>query len=306
MNENTEQTENEQDDAKRAALSHLQAHEHAENSELATTTSAEQPEKSGTDGYYNVKMDTLYGFYPQGTQIQYRALNAVELRNWAGVDFQNPLELYQATIDILKKCILGIAVNEIREIDRFRLIMFIHELTMVEPESKVQLSYQCAAMSCANKWNKSLSSDSFIVTEYNKEFFDKYKDEVSGTVIVKHKTLGDIVYKDATIGAISEARRWAVSKGEQFVKENKRILDVIPHFVSRYTFAEFDNFVNSVYLNSDITKYSVMLDVANKLHKSNNEYVPDACPVCGTEAAAKIRTADFEYLFLRRRDSEYC
>ena len=92
-------------------------------------------------------------FYPKDTVIAIRAANGGEIRHWSTLQEDNSNPLYLSLLDdminyVIERCVTIKSSNpqgaflswkDIKEVDRFYLLLAIHELTFPEGENKLQV-----------------------------------------------------------------------------------------------------------------------------------------------------------------------
>lgn len=86
-------------------------------------------------------------YYPDGTKIAIRAATFGEIRHWSMIDDNDPISIEDSLNYIIEKCVQIIipgkkaTYRDLKEIDRFYLVIAIREITFKEGENDLIIEY---------------------------------------------------------------------------------------------------------------------------------------------------------------------
>jgi len=130
-------------------------------------------------GFINVPVDTLPSegmFYPQGTKFMIRAANAGEIKHWSTIEEDNTNDVDDHLNYILEHClrvkmpgIPNASWKDLKEIDRFYLILSIRDFTFTDGSNELQLKIN-------ENTYMPLKKDNIDFLEWNPKLLKYYND----------------------------------------------------------------------------------------------------------------------------------
>lgn len=184
--------------------------------------------------YYKVKRsDLAYGgvFYPEHMEIYYRGAGTPEIRHWSTMDSDNEFDIMDHFTTLLKSClnVKGGSWKDILEVDRYRLVLLIQDVTFTEQENPVYLSTSCH--SCNNQHRVRFSPYHIDVESIDQKYFDKYLNREKGKMILQTKSYGNIDYRPATLGVTSVIYNFLKSQKPAYVKKYSSFIRILPRLI---------------------------------------------------------------------------
>jgi len=120
----------------------------ATNEPLPWNASQEKIELASQIGWQNIPIKDLPTkglFYPEGTEVVIRAATTAEIRHWSGLQEENLSVLDDMLNYIIERCVsLKIpgpysSWKDLKEIDRFYLLLAVREFTFIKGDNKLQV-----------------------------------------------------------------------------------------------------------------------------------------------------------------------
>jgi hypothetical protein len=162
-------------------------------------------------------------FYPLGTTISIRAANGGEIRHWSTLQEEDLSALDDMLNYIVERCVtiksgneesLRLSWKDIKEVDRFYLLLAIHELTFAEGENKLQVKVTDT---------KKLDVKKEMVNYVNLDpKLMRYYDDTERCFILKFKT-GKILKLDLpSIGVTQWLKHYVIRKrnNQEYIDED--------------------------------------------------------------------------------------
>lgn len=153
------------------------------NSPIAKSNQAGRAERISNElnrlGYHILPIDTLPTaglFYPDGFQVSIRAARGEEIKHWSTMDDTEILSVNNAMNYIIERCVnvkssLGGTWRDIKDVDKFYILLAIRELTFADDDQNLMLP-----VSETN--NIPLSKEMIHYVEFPEELMKHYsKDE---------------------------------------------------------------------------------------------------------------------------------
>lgn len=240
-------------------------------------------------------------FYPTDWKFKCRAAFGAEVANFSTIDNEDPLSVHDGINDLLKNCLrietgngATVSYRKLYEFDRLWFVLFIRDLTMMNPETR--LNYEASCEHCSEKNVVTLSHDTLVETPLS-DLAKKYFDEHERAFIVRTKSYGDIKIQPSNLHRAELLREWMQSEMQKKNTPDKSFIKLYWLLVNE----DNDTFVDSVerarvkfieLSNSDPKKVAVYLKLASELQVGLSQEVKFICEQCGREAHTDIRFPD--------------
>ncbi len=219
-------------------------------------------------------------FYPAGATVSFRAAGVQEIRKWASMDENNPKEVYDGIIDIIKSCVRGIHWKDLKEADRFKMLLYIHDATFMEAEHKMQI--KCTCGSCRAEYNAEVLPDHLSYKNLPDKIMEKV-DPVTGRLVFDTRSFGEIEISIPSLGAIEIVTDYAARQNIKWITENKAFLDIAPYLILDWKTAgkkTMDD-LNAEYNSWGVKKLGAMLELQGRMATAMNKDASSKCGQCG-------------------------
>ena len=242
-------------------------------------------------------------FYPDGTKLAIRAAEVREIRHFSTIDDDDRLDIEDKLSYILDRCLRidfpgegVVSYLDLKQEDRFFIIMAVRDLTFVRGENSIllQLTKTCKETpDCPYKDGIELRTGVLSSYELDDRII-KYYDVETRTFVFDVKKIGKRI--EMSIPSIGVTK--AISK---FVSDvSKRGSDVDEGFlkIAPFLFNEWrDLTTDKISLRMRETdywtkeEYSLYFELSEKIKLGTELNVKQKCPVCGDEEV----TADINF-----------
>lgn len=155
-------------------------------------------------------LPTMGLFYPEGTEVTIRAASAGEIRHWSTIQESDPYALDDMLNYVLERCV-GFKTpgqysswKDIKEIDRFYILLAIREYTFVKGENQLQVK-----TSESKTINVSKEMIDFISID---ERLMKYYDSQKRCFVLKFKNGREIEASIPSVGVTSFLKNYVIRK----------------------------------------------------------------------------------------------
>lgn len=228
-------------------------------------------------------------FYPADARLQYRAAGTVEIRAWTSVG-DAPSELYNGLNDILSSCFRGIYWKKLKECDRFKILLLIHDASFVEPDKKFVIKTTCKESTCKHKWNAEIYESNLQYTIAH-DSINKYFNDATNIFEIQTKTFGTIKWCPPSLGVVEKITNWVQRQEPEFVKRHSFFIDMLVYLMHDHeliTDKSIDDMFTD-YSSWSKEKIAFMYDLYS--NKGKIALAPNAkvvCPVCKAENKPQI------------------
>lgn len=184
-----------------------------ENFNTKTNNKADQYSFGNQLGWQRIPIEDLPTkgmFYPLNTIISIRAATSAEVRHWSTIDETNPANLDDMINYIIERCVTikfpnGFSTwKDLKEIDRFYLLLAVSEFTFVEGENKLQIKVGEGKLVEVKK-------DMIDFVNFDEKLM-KYYDEQQRCFILKLKDGSSIPITIPCLGVTSWLKQYIQSK----------------------------------------------------------------------------------------------
>lgn len=186
------------------------------------TNKAEQYSFGNQLGWQRIPIEDLPTkgmFYPVDTVISIRAATSAEIRHWSTIDETNPATLDDMINYIIERCVTikfpnGFSTwKDLKEIDRFYLLLAVSEYTFVEGENKLQIKVAEGKLVEVHK-------DMIDFIEFDDKLM-KYYDEQKRCFVLRLKDGSSIPISIPCLGVTSWLKNYVQTK-----QQNQQPFDI--------------------------------------------------------------------------------
>lgn len=257
-------------------------------------------------GYHIIdKAKLAYGgiFYANGMKIMYRGATTPEIRHWSTMDSDNEFDIMEHFNTLLKSClkITSGSWKDILEVDRFKIVLLIQEVTFSTFENPVNLVFDC--YDCDTHNVHQLSHNDITANKVDMDMIEKYFDEDSLSMQIRTKDHGVVQYRPSSIGTADAVFTFIKTKKPAYVKTHSSIIMQLPRFMKSFRNvknSDVESLVENWYSWND-DKLAFMSGLSDKFDFAPNETVDCVCSNCETINATKIDPdGNIKSMFLRR------
>ena len=265
-------------------------------------------------GWKNLPMSVLPSkglFYPEGTKIAIRAAEVKEIRHFSSIDEEDLIDLNERLNFILSKCSTMnfpnegvVSYKDLKQEDRFFLIMAIRDLTFVQGENRIIVTPET---SCGKKEACPISNGIELRTGILSDYeidpkVMKYYSPVSRNFVFPVRKIGkeirmtvpSIGVMDAISSFVVESERKGTQVDESFVKIAPFIFEEWRRLDSKQIaqrMAEADEWSKE--------EFSLYFELSETIKIGTQLDVNVTCPTCGAEVTAPITfPGGFKSLFV--------
>ena len=265
-------------------------------------------------GWKNLPMAVLPSkglFYPEGTKIAIRAAEVKEIRHFSSIDEEDLIDLNERLNFILSKCSTMnfpnegvVSYKDLKQEDRFFLIMAIRDLTFVQGENRIIVTPET---SCGKKEACPISNGIELRTGILSDYeidpkVMKYYSPVSRNFVFPVRKIGkeirmtvpSIGVMDAISSFVVESERKGTQVDESFVKIAPFIFEEWRRLDSKQIaqrMAEADEWSKE--------EFSLYFELSETIKIGTQLDINVTCPTCGAEVTAPITfPGGFKSLFV--------
>jgi hypothetical protein len=248
------------------------------------------------------ELPTLGKFYPAGAEIYIRELNVSEVRHWATINEENPVDLethlnsvINSAVKFLDSSRRELPTDDICVDDRLYLILRIRELTFPDEETEIKIPVKCGCGNISSENSFALKSDLMDIKD-GVEKIEKYYDEESRCYRVRTKKYGEMILHAPRIGMNENLYKY-MERNEQMSKAyDKSIVLILPFLRRRWDDLDdkktFDEFYKR-FASWDIGRFNLYKKLTEMVMESNGikQEVKVKC-VCGKEVRTNYEFPD--------------
>lgn len=243
------------------------------------------------DGYYRVDKNLRYDkfkHYPESMQFDIRAVTVNEIKHWSTLNdkVQDPREIVKYFNHMLEKCVRvrGGSWNDIKPIDRFWFIAYLHEITFAETERPSLIKCTCKKEECeGHEFNANLTKD-VLTYKFPDDKYYKYLNPSTGGFEVKTSSYGTIHINYPSIKVDNAVMAYISEAKPQWVKQNATFLEMATFLIpvgTAPTSKVFDNlFVK--YKSWNDKQFAFMYNLIEDIKITPNDHFAVRCPKCGS------------------------
>jgi hypothetical protein len=281
-------------------------HNQNPNPQVTSIGKAQTVGPSFDSGWKNVPVSILPSkgmFYPDGTRIAIRPAEVREIRHFSTIDEDDRLDIEEKLSYVLERCLRMdfpgegvVSYLDIKQEDRFFLILAIRDLTFVRGENSIILKTKKKCKETPEcPFNSGIELRTGVLGSYDiEERIMNYYDGESRSFIFDVKKISKVIEMTVpSIGVSNLINEFVIESSRKKFDVDEGFLKIAP-----FLFKEWRG------LNTDMIKvkmresdywskeeYSLYFELSEKIRIGTNLEVKQKCPVCGDEEV----TADINF-----------
>lgn len=224
-------------------------------------------------------------FYKEGTRFFIRPAGAGEIREFSGMNEEDPFSVNDGLNSIIKGCLtirggkVRHTFKDVLEEDRVYILLEIRQLTFVKGENKVVIPIECRDCGTLNEIE---IENSVLVSRELDENLLKYLDEKTGVLNVKTKSFGVIKIKPPTIGIASKVLDYIQAERAARKKPDPTFVKIAPYLIEDWR-SVTDTLLPDLYMqyiNWSREKVNFMYSLVEKMRVGVSEELRSSCTKC--------------------------
>jgi hypothetical protein len=257
-------------------------------------------------GWKNVPVTILPSsglFYPEGTRIAIRAAEVREIRHFSTIDEDDRLDVEEKLSYVLERCLRMdfpgegvVSYLDIKQEDRFFLILAIRDLTFVKGENSIILRTNKKCRETPEcPFNDGIELRTGVLSSYDidSKVMSYYNSETRSFVFDVKKINKVIEMTVPSIGVSNKIREFVINSGIKGLDIDEGFLKIAPFIFKEWRDLTIDSIKIKMRESDYWTKeeYSLYYELSDKIRIGTNLEVKQKCPVCGDEEV----TADINF-----------
>jgi hypothetical protein len=252
-------------------------------------------------GWLNIPLNDLptYGmFYPDGTEIVIRAATTAEIRHWSSIQ-SNIFVLDDMLNYILERCVVIKFPNsqhsswkDIKEVDRFYLIIAVREFTFIKGENALQVKIT------ENK-KVNITKDMISYITFDEKLMQYYNEETK-SINLKFKTGEELIINLPCVGVTTWIKNYINKKRQKQESFDESFADYASYLIKDWRGLKDEVYEQYAY---DYTTWSLdklsMMSYITDIFKDSINPVINYIDEGGTELSVPLNfLGGFKSLFL--------
>jgi len=255
-------------------------------------------------GWKNIPVGILPSegkYYPDGTKIAIRAAEVREIRHFSTIDEDDQLDIEEKLTHIIDRCsrmeFSGegvVSYKDLKQEDRFFIIMAIRDLTFVKGENSIILKPQKSCNQTPEcPFNEGIELRTGVLSSYelDENIAKYYSEETRGFVFTIKKLDKTVELYIPSIGVTQEITSFITECAKKNIDIDDGFLDIAPFMFSEWRDLNFQRILSRMRESDYWTKeeFSLYFELAQKIKVGTKLEVKQKCPVCGDmEVTARI------------------
>jgi len=257
-------------------------------------------------GWKNVPVTILPSgglFYPEGTRIAIRAAEVREIRHFSTIDEDDRLDIEEKLSYVLERCLRMdfpgegvVSYLDIKQEDRFFLILAIRDLTFVKGENSIILKTNKKCKETPEcPFNDGIELRTGVLGSYDMDpkVMSYYNTETRSFIFDVKKINKVIEMTVPSIGVSNKISEFVIKSGINGSDIDEGFLKIAPFIFKEWRELTIDSIKIKMRESDYWTKeeYSLYYELSDKIRIGTNLEVKQKCPVCGDEEV----TADINF-----------
>jgi hypothetical protein len=232
-------------------------------------------------------------YYPDGTSMAIRAAEVREIRHFSTIDEDDRLDIEEKLSYVLDRCLRidfpgegVVSYKDLKQEDRFFIVMAIRDLTFVKGENSILLKTKKKCNQTPEcPFNNGIELRTGVLSAYEiEENVLKYYNPQTRSFIFTIKKTGKRV--EMFIPSIGVSQAIASFIREAAIKSktiDEGFLQISPFIFDEWRTLTFDQFINKMRECDYWTKeeYSVYFELSERIKVGTKMEAKQNCPVCG-------------------------
>ena len=255
-------------------------------------------------GWKNIPVDLLPSgglFYPDGTKIAIRPAEVREIRHFSTIDEDDNLDIEEKLTNIIDRCCRMdfpgegvVSYKDLKQEDRFFIIMAIRDLTFVRGENSILLTpYKKCKSTPECPFRDGIELRTGVLTSYevDPKIMEYYSAESRSFIFNIRKIEKSIELFIPSIGVTQEIASFVRECAKRNINIDEGFLNISPFLFDDWRDLSFERIHNKMRESDYWSKeeYSLYFELSERIKMGTKLEVSQKCPVCGDEeVTAKI------------------
>jgi hypothetical protein len=248
------------------------------------------------NGWKNIPVDVLPTrgqYYPYGTRISIRAAEVREIRHFSTIDDDDRLDIEERLSYVLDRCLRMefpneglISYKDLKQEDRFYLILSIRDLTFVKGENSILLKTNKKCNETPEcPFNNGIELRTGALDSYRiEDKIMKHYNSQTGSFVFNIKRTGKRVEMFIpSIGVTQAISSYVIQASRMGITIDDGFLQISPFLFNDWRDLNFDQYINKMRECDYLTKeeYSVLFELSQRIKVGTKMEVKQNCPICG-------------------------
>lgn len=250
-------------------------------------------------------------FYPEGTKIAIRPAETKEIRHFSSIDEDDLLDLNEKLNFVIEKCsVLNfpdfgvVSYKDLKQEDRFFLIMAIRDLTFLQGENRIILTPETE---CKDKKscpiNSGIELRTGVLSSYKiDQRVMKYYSPVTRNFVFRVRKIGkEISMFVPSIGVMDAVSSFVVDCGRRGIEVGDDFIKISPFLFQDWRGLTPEKIMKKMKESDDWSKeeFSLYYQLCESIKIGTELDINLNCPTCGAEVTAPITfPGGFKSLFV--------
>ena len=254
-------------------------------------------------GWKNIPVEILPSkgmYYPEGTKIAIRAAEVREIRHFSTIDEDDKLDIEEKLTHIIDRCSRMefpgegvVSYKDLKQEDRFFIIMAIRDLTFVKGENSVILKpHKTCNQTPDCPFNDGIELRTGVLSSYDlDEQVAKYYNRDTRSFVFNVKRIDKTIeLYIPSIGVTQEITSFIGECAKKGIDIDEGFLNIAPFMFNVWRDLNFQRILSKMRESDYWTKeFSLYFELAERIKMGTKLEVKQKCPLCGDmEITAKI------------------
>lgn len=236
-------------------------------------------------------------FYEAESKFLIRAATVKEIRAFSVINDQDPWSVDEAINDILKGCLIYrigskmMSFKDLKEDDRFYVVMHIRQLTFVKGENKIELKPLCTE--CGTQNLIELKAELINATLPSEKMMSYYSEE-NKIFEVKTKSNGTIYVEPPSVGVSMQITAYIKKLQQEGKKPDASFLKILPYMIKEWRGLTEKHIkdLEVEFIGWDATLFQTMNVIVDMAKVTISENINLTCSNCQAEVTTPINFPD--------------
>jgi len=232
-------------------------------------------------------------FYPEGTRMAIRPCDVKEIRHFSTIDEDDRLDLERKLSFILERCLridfpgFGVvSYKDLKQEDRFYIIMAIRDLTFLRGENSLILKPKklCKATEeCPFVDGFELRSGNLSSYELDSEIYKRYNPSRRSFIFTLKDTNESFEVFVPSIGVTQELSNFSSTCSLRNIEIEDGFLEIAPFIISEWRGLTFDYILSIMKRTSEEwtkEQFSLLYQISERIKIGTKTEAKQKCPVC--------------------------
>lgn len=233
-------------------------------------------------------------FYPENTRMAIRPCDVKEIRHFSTIDEDDALDIERKLSFILERCLRidfpnqgVVSYKDLKQEDRFYIIMAIRDLTFLRGENSLVLRPKkiCKGTpECPFKDGFELRSGNLTSYELEEEILKRYNPERRSFIFTFKDTGKSFEVFVPSIGVTQEISNFASTCSARGIEIEEGFLEIAPFIMPEWRGLNFENvlsFMREGYSQWGKKEFSLLYQISERIKIGTKTEAKQQCPVCG-------------------------